>query len=195
MISIRVIEEIGKLQREMESLVRHTESVVSEVARQELEKYLDEKGTSCLDIDFLFQMRMVNGKKYKPVKSISKKNGNLFISFEDKSRFRIQDISAEDSVQLLKTIEMYDRCYKKTYRVWVTKTCDEFIENKVEFFSTFEEAETFFNKKVKETRENYPNLPEEVIDHGKTRSFSIEQTGVGEVSVYIELGSYFEPVK
>lgn len=195
MISIRVIEEIGKLQREMESLVRHTESVVSEVARQELEKYLDEKGTSCLDIDFLFQMRMVNGKKYKPVKSISKKNGNLFISFEDKSRFRIQDISAEDSVQLLKTIEMYDRCYKKTYRVWVTKTCDEFVENKVEFFSTFEEAETFFNKKVKETRENYPNLPEEVIDHGKTRSFSIEQTGVGEVSVYIELGSYFEPVK
>lgn len=195
MISIKVIEEIGKLQREMESLVRHTESVVSEVASQELEKYLDEKGTSCLDIDFLFQMRMANGKKYKPVKSISKKNGNLFVSFEDKSRFRIQDISAEDSVQLLKTIEMYDRCYKKTYRVWVTKTCDEFIENKVEFFSTFEEAETFFNEKVKETRENYPNLPEEVHESGKTRSFIIEQTGVGEVSVYIELGSYFEPLK
>lgn len=195
MISIRVIEEIGKLQKEMESLLRHTESVVSEVARQELEKYLDEKGTSCLDIDFLFQMRMVNGKKYKPVKSISKKNGNLFVSFEDKSRFRIQDISAEDSVQLLKTIEMYDRCYKKTYRVWLTKTCDEFIENKVEFFSTFEEAETFFNEKVKETREKYPNLPEEVHESGKTRSFIIEQTGVGEVSVYIELGSYFEPLK
>lgn len=195
MISIKVIEEISKLQREMESLLTHTVSIVSEVARQELEKYLDEKGTSCLNIDFPFQMRTLNGEDYKPVKCISKKNGNLFVSFEDKGCFRIQNVNAEDSVRLLKTIETYDKHYKKMYRVWMTKTLDEYVENKVEIFSTFEKAETFFNEKVKKAREDYPNLPEEISESGKTRSFSIIQKGAGEVSVYIELGICFEPVK
>lgn len=195
MISIRVIEEISKLQREMESLLRHTASVVSEVAGRELENYLDEKGTSCLDIDFPFQMRVINSDCYKSVKSIKKKNGILFVSFEDESRTRIQHLNTEDTVRLLKAIDTYDRHYKKMHRVWITKTCDEFVENKVEVFTTFEEAEKYFNEKVKQAREYFPNLPGKTKESGKTRSFSIVQKGAGEVSVYIELGICFEPVK